>query len=991
MNTQIKLKIKTIIKTKKTIHLDEWGIDQYLKIFHIPKYIKKGTIKWFLSLIDKEKTVENDNIKILCPGIGAGRNELGFIIALANKFESKNIKCDFVDYSDASCMALKNNLKKFNFKENDSSGIYLKKNLKVSILEVDYEDWLKTNRQQYNIILAFFIINFLSDWRQSLLKTINLLCSNGLFVVSQDIGDLCYLDNYFDRIEKNGDVLYSKVFYDFWKEYYELRHEYGLDWNNIISPSNMKFVLDVFKDIHNITNAKIEDNEREFIWQLNDLQEELNVHDIKELKTFNFWLDLIKGTAGDKSDEVFNCLCIENYAREKIFEMLSIKYSGCELPDLVLGEKLFYLKRDKSIDNFHTICKYVIYNKCFNISTITGYKFLNRTDIQNGDNIKEHLLNRALDVYNCYIHNKEKAMVSLFSKEIDYRGGNLHEHWRYQDTPKIVPLSFTNEQKQTFIKSYGLYFALSKYIKNRFGIQRLLTGLLHTELPEKIGIIITITDCTKESVTPILYNNSKKLKAIRINLIREKCEKGINIINENLNFSNFRVAEDKIPISNYFFIDLTIEVRDQFQEIYGVEYNNKSNELDKMINGFEALNITDGEKVSEKIVNLISQYMDVDNFEIDLEKRFSLIYLILLSHRVDCNIIVYTSTNIYFGQTIEDENEKEQGFYGLILADHLPYINENKFVESYYDQMVSNTFLYSGMDGIYENSKKIEIITRDAEWKLMFDEIPHTVNSEVNAIQMRLNEISRICDQNTEVKEHLKTVDNYMQYWCKSNEILRLLARDEKIADEYRDVTIKFQYWIGQCLKTIRDSLEVLRINFETVEKLRGKLNNNRILKSLIENVQQPSIDVVLNVDIVFILFLDILKNSLRYCDPSRENFIQIYSSEECEDQNLVFYCLHFINNLPLGGAPALLQQNINQKLETRKQIKNLIEGDPVNYDHLFFSKSGRVGYRVIRKILNYLKWDIKVNNGIEDDTETEIIIRIPLNGDKNVKKNKNT
>ena len=49
MNTQIKLKIKTIIKTKKTIHLDEWGIDQYLKIFHIPKYIKKGTIKWFLS------------------------------------------------------------------------------------------------------------------------------------------------------------------------------------------------------------------------------------------------------------------------------------------------------------------------------------------------------------------------------------------------------------------------------------------------------------------------------------------------------------------------------------------------------------------------------------------------------------------------------------------------------------------------------------------------------------------------------------------------------------------------------------------------------------------------------------------------------------------------------------------------------------------------------------------------------------------------------
>lgn len=268
-------------------------------------------------------------------------------------------------------------------------------------------------------------------------------------------------------------------------------------------------------------------------------------------------------------------------------------------------------------------------------------------------------------------------------------------------------------------------------------------------------------------------------------------------------------------------------------------------------------------------------------------------------------------------------------------------------------------------------------LAADAEWKTMFDEIPHTVNNHIFAISLNLDNAKRLIKRGQELDRaeyYINEAMNDMGDWRAANTVLRILARNEEIPEKKLEL-IRIKNLLQNALKTVGHSLPLLHID-EEKERAFEILLSEEFINSFPNNIEEPSSNELLYRDAALVFFMDLLKNAIRYSDPKVYPVIWVRSEESGGN-----YILHLYNNLPLGGTtPGLMSKNKEERMAARQEIKNLIEGKIVNEDMLPFSKSGRVGYRICRKICNYLEWNLKVDElSILDDKPTHLSVYIPL------------
>jgi hypothetical protein len=282
-------------------------------------------------------------------------------------------------------------------------------------------------------------------------------------------------------------------------------------------------------------------------------------------------------------------------------------------------------------------------------------------------------------------------------------------------------------------------------------------------------------------------------------------------------------------------------------------------------------------------------------------------------------------------------------------------------------------------------------LASDAEWRTMFDEIPHTVNTQLNAISMHLDEAQRLIRGKKHLDavslEHLrangylerlnlslfhveKTFD-YMADWSRANRVLQLLSRGESIPEEDMS-TVSIRQLLKKSIETVRDSTELLNLEHEKEAELKQILTD-AFIEAFLQSFQEPTRSVRVYSDALLILFNDLLKNCLRYCNPFETPPLWGES-----DENAEAYSLHFYNNLPLGGR--FNDREPGERVHARKEIRKLIEGTAVNEDALPFSKAQRIGFRVCRKIVDSLNWQLSVDaSSVEDQEPTHLILRIPI------------
>lgn len=852
----IKLSQKQKTKlTAKTIHQKEWGIENYMDIFQIPDHVATEIQTWIVQLtshLSKHKT-----IKILSPGCGGARNELLVIDALMAKYPNSRIECDLIDYSESSVQQLNKSLQQLYYELlgnniSKSKHTFIKENVTINVIYKDYENWLdeESSKKQYDVILAFFLINFLSDWRLSLINTVKLLKDKGVLILSQDIGDYCFIDNTFRKEKKENQDWFNPDFLNFWKEYYHIRQvDYGLDWNSLISPSNMEFVENVFNEVSIILQNKSKEISKSFYWTLDDMSTSCS------LESYDFWLKLVKG--GDNVLDVFNCLSIVPKARQEIFEKLK-EYQNKKVENLYLGQKLFSIQKQRKIcDNYDDVFKYVLYKNNFQISTVTNYKFLNRKDRSDDQNIlRSHLLNRGLDIYHCYVQNNNKSMVSLFSRKQIIKDGKQEFSWENSITPIVFPLSFDKNQRKSFFINYGLYFKISELLKQQKNIERLFTGILHEVLSEKIGLILTIRN-EGESVIPIFLNSSDKLKAIQINLSEVKVSK---LYKSLLNFKKSIESElsfnfDQLDFvisndNNYFFLTDLNKLKESL-----VISEEKFNEIDQIVIGLV------DDKFASDIVDLLCQYMPgIEDLKELLMPRFKRIYLILLTHMVQPNIIIYTSTNA----TFDEEQHKEIGYYGLILADRIPVITDDVFISNYYDQLLANTFTYSGMDGIHETKKVTEILAKEAEWESIFTETFHTLKKFIGGL--RYVEKNILSNNQSAIKA--------LEYFRNQINILLELSRYSYNPKEYKDKFQKTEFTLYDVFNPLIEMYEFAGLNFPSQafkigysDQLKEVLNSKSFWQWKPNDFK--NITIIDYKEIYDLVFADVLLNAIENNQPT--------------------------------------------------------------------------------------------------------------------------
>ena len=191
----------------------------------------------------------------------------------------------------------------------------------IDAINISFDDHYNTDK--FDIIIAFFVLNFLKDWEEALNKIKNLLNENGYLLISEDLYDICFIDN---RFPIDNDLFSNpgrKKFYSLWRHYYFIREMRGYPWKPIISPSNMKKCIEMLEADNQFSNV-----------------EEIQQCWVNNKTSLNDWLNEIK------DPKIFECLySLPFNERNIIFEKLVEKFNDNNSLDLKFGHKIYIFKK----------------------------------------------------------------------------------------------------------------------------------------------------------------------------------------------------------------------------------------------------------------------------------------------------------------------------------------------------------------------------------------------------------------------------------------------------------------------------------------------------------------------------------------------------------------------------------------------------------------------------------------------------------------------
>lgn len=509
--TMIPAGIQAIKQTqKKTIHQNrEFRIDKYLEALDIDTDSLNSTVEWMCHEVPINKT----KLRLLIIGPGAGRLEVPFVEKLKEHYDQ--LVVHFIDYSHVSCVELEKVI---------AAKKWRKSKIDWKIEEKDFENFeYKSNK--YDVIVAFFVINFFSDWIAGLKKILCLLHDDGHLFISEDTNDICFLDNTFIPIDQDLEkelinlnqsttsAIYSAkkdraIYYRLWREYYSRRNAYGYAWNPLISPSDMGLVRDMFKKMEELGLGCFDS--KEFSWK----NEKLSWAD---------WIDIIKNT------QVFNCLCvIPSLLRKKLASevnnWLASKVADLdEKPKLTLGHRISHFQRIASSldkDDFRKISGYVVESKYekYLFKRLSQHEPYNLETILEETKLEDQI-RRLLETHN-QLPLKEKIALSVISWKLEDLSDPQKGAWSEQ-VPIMLPEQFNGDAKEriSFCTSYAIYMCLTKYrALNPLDNWYMVSEILIRDLPDNVTINFTVADKEQASIE---YNRNGTIRSISICLKRD--------------------------------------------------------------------------------------------------------------------------------------------------------------------------------------------------------------------------------------------------------------------------------------------------------------------------------------------------------------------------------------------------------------------------------------------------------------------------------------
>ena len=318
----------------QTVHQsDNFDIFEFSNRFlYIPAVNMDNTSKKILNVLSKDKVEilkRKKDLNILLIGPGDGRLELKLLESIVNEFK--------IDIKSLVAVDINNNSIN-NLAENISRNKTLMKKIKVDenlfLINSKFESFNPICK--FDLILAFFVLNFTNDWIKAVERVFEISDKNTLLLVSEDIYDILFIDNFFDSIERfffdEDNIRSDRVkFFKFWKYYFFQRYVYGYSWNPIVSPARMGKIYEKL--------------DKEFC-SIGEIDEEWQ----NSKTSWSDWLEIIRG-----EKEIFNCLyVIPKSLKERLYgdcnsflkENLKVKKLNMILK-LKYGHKIvIYSKKD---------------------------------------------------------------------------------------------------------------------------------------------------------------------------------------------------------------------------------------------------------------------------------------------------------------------------------------------------------------------------------------------------------------------------------------------------------------------------------------------------------------------------------------------------------------------------------------------------------------------------------------------------------------------
>lgn len=262
--------------------------EDYNKYFHIPDDKQTKIAQNLFKQLEIGKRNNNTEIRIFTAGVGPGRIEIPFLRECHRN--GVDLELTAVDLDPGMLTEFYENIQNvFNgsieiTKCITTSDSYSKKEvvhhfdltingkIRVEAFCGNLENLAKKAYRKdnyYDYIFGIFVLHAITNWEEPLYQLLRMLRIKGKIVFAEEIGDVNWLDNHFDDIEKYGDCTeetirkdllgshYEKYIVDlhrkFWREYHRARREgLGKEWTKDTKASDLGVIKICFRRMQDL-------------------------------------------------------------------------------------------------------------------------------------------------------------------------------------------------------------------------------------------------------------------------------------------------------------------------------------------------------------------------------------------------------------------------------------------------------------------------------------------------------------------------------------------------------------------------------------------------------------------------------------------------------------------------------------------------------------------------------------------------------------------
>jgi len=679
--------------------MDKFSASRYDEEMSIPD---KAQIQLVEQLINGIQLHSRSELSVLSIGVGTGRLDIPFLESVLNS--KTRIFFTAVEPSHPMLKRFRDKLrnKGFIFKDSDCNDCQ-NRNVQVKLIEKTFTIELNLHTDSnFDVILALFVLHAIPNWRDSLIKMLNLLKPDGFIVFAEECGDIQWLDNRLidmNRIEQiwrekdqNAEAKSRWMHYRFWQEYHRIRREeIGKGWYPEISATDLGPVKIACRNLAALGYGRWETQEA--------------VEWIGKGISFDTLLCWLKG-----EEVLFTPLMLWGLTQKNLddLEKEMRKWAvdhGNNTSDTIArmeGHKFYFYQKpasdSKQFENLfryylrkvHSVGPRLIENIDFNKIQIERKRIDEKESIGDEKKIYSHASNRLNLFYQQHFRGSEPIVLAYVSWDL----------WRKQwwfPLPILIA-GVRSEKIEDFVASYAFYPWFRAPEKELLSLNELMLR----EMPE--SFIFQIKRDNHIEVRPSFYRKSGRPVSVEISvpISLDKFQAELSALRSKLASRIKGKIENKIPVVG----EVTIIDYEDFAEEAKAEPSDANELRRKLTVYFEEIEKQLSGKIKEyfKFINDAYTWTPIEEKNVSELARL-LPQIFLIGSTTD-----YWLKEIQWipGKGILDSDRgqlREQSFGGILVLKlgEVPEISD----EDELNELTLIQTLESCLDGIRETNRSI--------------------------------------------------------------------------------------------------------------------------------------------------------------------------------------------------------------------------------------------------------------------------------------------